>query len=274
MQEIVALSWSMAFCEAVVPAALESLVGYWPHSCLFHRPAFAVLQEAYATARSTSSVPVALPGAVRDKLLVLACLAPLLATDLRAPVSSTIVATDAATGVRGSNARAGAATAKVPLSDARRLFAGGEFRGHDARLVGRAELADEDAAVPADPVLAAKLAEWPWHVRAAYGLAHDHINYLELRALVGLITRRCRSSANFGLRLVALLDNQAACGAAAKRRSSSKRLNRLLRRLCAFLLAADVYLALKYIPSAVNPADPPSRQIFARLVGSHARSRR
>ena len=71
MQEIVAFSWSMAFCEAVVPAALESLVGYWSHSCLFGRPAFAVLQEAYATARSTSSVPVALPGAVRDELLVL-----------------------------------------------------------------------------------------------------------------------------------------------------------------------------------------------------------
>ena len=28
----------------------------------------------------------------------------------------------------------------------------------------------------------------------------------------------------------------------------------------AFLLAADVYLAPKYIPSAVNPADPPSRR--------------
>ena len=40
MREIVALSWSMAFCEAVVPAALESLVGYWSHSCLFRRAGF------------------------------------------------------------------------------------------------------------------------------------------------------------------------------------------------------------------------------------------
>ena len=104
MQEIVALSWSMAFCEAVVPAALESLVGYWSHSCLFGRPAFAVLQEAYATARSSSCVPVALPGAVRNELLVPACFAPLLATDPRALVSSTILATDAATGVHGSSA--------------------------------------------------------------------------------------------------------------------------------------------------------------------------
>ena len=117
-----------------------------------------------------------------------------------------------------------------------------------------------DAAPAADPALAAALAAWPWQVRAAYDMEVDHINAQELRALVGLITRRCRSSANFKQRLVALLDNLAACGAAAKGRSSSRRMNRLLRRLGAFLLAADVYIAPRYIASAVNPADPPSRR--------------
>jgi hypothetical protein len=87
----------------------------------------------------------------------------------------------------------------------------------------------------------------------------DHINAQELRVFVSLIVRRCRSAANAGRRIVALLDNLAATGAAAKGRSSSRRMNRLLRRLGAFLMAADVYIAPKYVPSGVNPADPPSR---------------
>ena len=99
-------------------------------------------------------------------------------------------------------------------------------------------------------------------MRAAYDLAPYHI------------TRRCRSSANVDQRLVALLDNKAACGAVAKGRSSSKRVNCLLRRLCAFVLVADVYLAPKYIPSAVNPCWPAvSPKISASLFSSHARGR-
>ena len=254
MVEIVALSWAMAFAPAVVPAALASLIGYWSHALLFRRAGYAVLQDSYEVARDASTAPLPLPLAVRDELLALACLAPLLYSDLRVPVSSTVVATDA-TPTRGA-----AASAVVPLLTARRLFAGAEFRGADARLVDRVDLRDVDAAPAADPALAAALAAWPWQVRAAYDMEVDHINAQELRALVGLITRRCRSSANFKQRLVALLDNLAACGAAAKGRSSSRHMNRLLRRLGVFLLAADVYIAPRYIASAVNPADPPSRR--------------
>ena len=107
------------------------------------------------------------------------------------------------------------ASAVVPLLTARRLFSGAEFRGADARLVDRVDLPDEAAALAADPVLAATIAAWPWQVRAAYDMDADHINAQELRAFVGLIARRCRSSANFKQRLVALLDNLAACGGAA-----------------------------------------------------------
>ena len=140
-----------------------------------------------------------LPRSVRDELLALACLAPLLYSDLRAPVSTTVVATDA-TPTRGA-----AASAVAPLLTARHLFAGAEFHGADARLVDRVDLPDEDAAPSADPALAAAFAARPWwQVCAAYGKEVDHINAQELRALVGLITRRCRSSANFKQRVVAL----------------------------------------------------------------------
>ena len=150
-----------------------------------------MLQDSYVFARDPSTDPLVLPSAVRDELLVRCCVAPLLYSDVSAPVSSTVVATDA-TPTRGA-----AVSAVVPQLTARRLFAGAEFRGADARLVERSDLQDEDAATPADPVLAAAIASWPWHVRAGYDMDADHINAQELRALVGLITRRCRSSANF-----------------------------------------------------------------------------
>ena len=128
MTEIVALSWALAFAPAVVPEALASLIGYWSHALLFRRAGYAVLQDSYAIARDPSRVPIALPLSVRDELIALACLAPLLYTDLRAPVSVTVVATDA-TLTRGA-----AVSAVVPLLTARRLFSGAEFRGADARL--------------------------------------------------------------------------------------------------------------------------------------------
>jgi len=262
LRGLVDLTWVAAFCRAVAPKVIETLIGYWSHACLFRRPAFSVLQEAYVFARTASTQPVALPPAVRSELLALACLAPLIATNLRAPVSDTVVATDAATGSRGTGARASAVTASVPGQVARRLFAGADFRGHDAQLVDRAALADAPDVPPptTDARLAAELAEWPWRVRAAYDVVPDHINILELAALVGFVTRRCRSASNFHQRIVAFLDNQAACGAVAKGRSSSRRMNRLLRRLAAHLFAADVYLAPRYLASDVNPADPPSRR--------------
>jgi hypothetical protein len=264
--EIDVLSWSIAAGSAVVPAALASLLGYWSHAMLFRRPAFSVLQDAYVLARNPAVGAVRLPQSVRSELLLLACLVPLLSSDLRAPVCTTIVATDA-TVTRGA-----AVSASVPRDTARRLFAGAEFRGTDARLIDRIDIPDASAAMPADPDLAAVLAEWPWKVCAAYDMEPDHINAQELRVFVSLVVRRCRSAANAGQRLVALLDNQAATGAAAKGRSSSRRMNRLLRRLGAFLMAADLYIAPKYLPSAVNPADPPSRR--KSLIAWLARARR
>ena len=163
MTEIVALSWALAFAPAVVPEALASLIGYWSHALLFRRAGYAVLQESYAVARDPSRVPIALPLSVRDELIALACLAPLLYTDLRAPVSATVVATDA-TLTRGA-----AVSAVVPLLTARRLFAGPEFRGADARLVDRVDLPDEAAALAADPVLAATIAAWPWLLQLGRG---------------------------------------------------------------------------------------------------------
>ena len=245
LSEIDVLTWSLACADTVLAATLASLLRYWSHVLLFRRAGFSVLQEAYVTARLPSCVPVPLSQAVRTELLLLACLHPQFGSDLRAPVSSTVVGTDA-TVTRGA-----AVTASVSPDVARRLIAGAEFRGADARLIDRVDLPDEDAAPPADPALDAVLADWPWRVCAAYAMEPDHTNAQELRVFVNFVVRRCRGAAAAGQRLVALLDNQAATGAAAKGRSSSRRMNRLLRRS---LHRAEVHRL------GCEPADPPSRR--------------
>ena len=61
-----------------------------------------------------------------------------------------------------------------------------------------------------------------------------------------------------------LIDSRVWIGAAAKGRSSSVPLLRLLRRVAAMVLASGVVVHYVYIPSAHNPADAPSRGIRAR----------
>jgi hypothetical protein len=60
-------------------------------------------------------------------------------------------------------------------------------------------------------------------------------------------------------RLLLLVDSSAALGSINKGRSSAHRLLRPLRAMSSLLLAAGIYLKVKWIPSGLNPADKPSR---------------
>jgi hypothetical protein len=65
-------------------------------------------------------------------------------------------------------------------------------------------------------------------------------------------------------RLLVLSDSQVAVGALSKGRSSAPTLLRRLRAISASLLAGGVQLSVRWIPSASNPADEPSRRFSAR----------
>ena len=68
-----------------------------------------------------------------------------------------------------------------------------------------------------------------------------------------------RSPRRFGHRIVVLIDSRVAVGGTVKGRSGSAALNVLLRRIAALVLAGGLQLYLVFVPSAHNPADPPSR---------------
>ena len=61
------------------------------------------------------------------------------------------------------------------------------------------------------------------------------------------------------MRFAVLVDSSVVLGIAAKGRSCSRRLNPILRRLHAHVLASCFYIFFGYVASDAKPADQPSR---------------
>ena len=82
------------------------------------------------------------------------------------------------------------------------------------------------------------------------------INLLE--SLISLLRRITREVIRTR-RLLVLVDSRVVLGAVSKGRSSSRKVNFLLRKLWFWCLAHDVALELEWVPTWANPADAPSR---------------
>jgi hypothetical protein len=85
-----------------------------------------------------------------------------------------------------------------------------------------------------------------------------HINVLEVEAVVSYVKLLIRRGVT-NRRGIICVDSRVALGAAAKGRSSSRALNCVLRRLAGLCLGAGLTLEFRWVPSAFNPADAPSR---------------
>eukprot|EP00438_Fugacium_kawagutii_P022996 Skav216829 [mRNA] locus=scaffold2314:109375:114908:+ [translate_table: standard] len=131
-----------------------------------------------------------------------------------------------------------------------------EYRGSDVRLdLGALYRPDS---FPRGSVQANR---WRWHTATAYRFHEkEHINCLELRALVHGLEWRCRRAQFGDCRAMHLTDSQVALAICVKGRSSSRQLNRLLKRYAALQLGAGVYPLLGWVESEDNPADAPSRK--------------
>lgn len=101
---------------------------------------------------------------------------------------------------------------------------------------------------------------WQWEVRQAYlWSSAQHINVLELIACFDYIRSvACRN--NFSrLRLFHIVDSMVSAAVLAKGRSSSRVLNRVLRRVNAVLLLTDLYVLPVWTLSGWNFSDAGSR---------------
>jgi len=102
---------------------------------------------------------------------------------------------------------------------------------------------------------------WIWKVLMSYSWREpgQHINILELVAVLDLLRRQGRDPKHHDQRLITLVDNQVAMSCLSKGRSSARALQGPLRRISAVCLAAHFRLCLGWIKSKWNPADGPSR---------------
>ena len=230
----------------------QSVLGLWTHLLLFRRVAIGLLDEVYAFAPPADCAQ-AIPAAARDELLGLLALAPLLVSDMRAPVSTSVTAGDASPwacpGVETTLSE-GAVRELWRFRDRK----GGYIRCETdfEALVRDIGTSDDDAArsalaavFEADgdqlPDLTAHEKEFSWVSELANGVGwrpqfryrakrlSEHINLKEARAYRSFVKRKARAAASHGARQLGLLDSAVVRGAAAKGRSSSKRLKGDLR---------------------------------------------
>lgn len=133
-----------------------------------------------------------------------------------------------------------------------------EYRGSDVRLdLGIVYKPDMAPRTSIDP------SRWVWSVADAYPYkVGQHINVLELRSILHALEWRARSSVSCNQRFLHLSDSQICLAVLTKGRSSSRKLNYLLRRICALTLTLNIYPLYAWIESRLNPADEPSRRFM------------
>ena len=107
---------------------------------------------------------------------------------------------------------------------------------------------------------------WTWKVLLSYKWKQggQHINTLEVTAVLDLLRKLGRDAKYHGHKLIILVDNQVAISCITKGRSSARGLQGPLRRLSAVCLVGHFRLCLGWIKSKWNPADGPSRWAVKR----------
>jgi hypothetical protein len=105
-----------------------------------------------------------------------------------------------------------------------------------------------------------RMSRWQWKRLKAVRFKHSqHINVLELRMYLYMARWRGRHSRYMNTRWLHFLDSQVSLAVLAKGRSSSRQLNRLLRKISAILCARNMYGLNAFVQSRDNPADEGSR---------------
>ena len=202
---------------------LQRLLGHWAWWATLSRGLFSVFEESYAFLFSENRT---VPYEVRAELSMAADLAPMVFSRLDRPYDPEVAMVDA----------------------------GPEF---GAVVVGRPKEPPHGSGTSSE-TKPADVSRWRvahvhrWQKR-------EHNNVTEARTVVMAASRFGRRSSARGRRWLVWTDSMVTLGAFRKGRSSSRPLNRQCRRIAALLWAHDAELVLRYVPSAENWADGPSR---------------
>ena len=216
---------------------LAQLLGKWTWACLVNRPSLSVLSSAYRFVERAGPRVFCVWPSVHYELRTLVGLAPLLFATLDAQWFGRVIATDASESGQG---------VVVTSPDVSTL--------------------PDASPSPLDVAETMETADHSWTTIVSAKFAREeHINTLELRAVYTAVRWVLSFPSSPGRRVVILCDSLVTIGCVTKGRSSSHVLLPRLRQLASVLLASGLRLYLRWVPSAQNPADGPSRAYDQQL---------
>jgi hypothetical protein len=251
---------------AATGTEIASLVGSWAWSLLLRRPAFVTLQHVYRFSLVPHRRRFVVWPSVQKELLRLMCMAPLLRTSLTAGFCTRFVASDASStggGVVATDLTPRLISTFWPMHFSHQLVAGSfspvePSAGADPESQQPCLDATPQWTASHSPYQALEQVRWSTIVSTQWKFA-EHINALELRALLITLQWIVSLPRTCSTRLFALLDSAVAFYAIRKGRSSSPGLLPLIRKINVLLLAGHITLLPIWVPSAANPTDAPSR---------------
>ncbi|CAE7682844.1 unnamed protein product [Symbiodinium sp. CCMP2592] len=235
--------------------ALEKLGGFVAFVFQFRRELFSLLHHFYVyVAKLEPQKVVRLPGYIADELRAVALHLPLASWNMRSHISSSLLATDA------TPTSGGAVRAKIAPALASELWRRSEIKGAAVRLDPGSEHVLEAPPLETSRFAASISPCLNWQVCGSYSFRNTHhINLQEGRALKREVVRFASNPDNLDSVQIALNDSMVVVGAVSKGRSSSFRLNGILRSMLPFLAFGRVSLALLWVETLANLADWPSR---------------
>lgn len=273
---------------------IEKLVGHFTFAGLLQRSLLSVFQACYAFIRKQYHQEVQIWAEVRRELFWAASLICLVEKDLSSVWSSRVHATDASFWGRGvvsinkeiddvkavgqhcdrwrfsvreeANARVDefrrtvqaldVETLTLPSGPSNEVESGCTTFG---RETGGAENPLPLGSTPF-PEVPIEFLEGSWtQVDGSAWQRVESIPVLEGRAIVWLAQHLARSSKNHNKRHLVLTDSMTACLALEKGRSSTPSINRICRQVAALQFMTGFEIRTRWIPSELNPGDPPSR---------------
>eukprot|EP00971_Amphidinium_carterae_P166168 3293584-Amphidinium_carterae.1 len=261
----------MAVCaeKLVAPAVVQVLIGHWQHHLAFNRACMCVVDRTYAWLRSSYvGDKVArkrkwLTRQVRDELIGLCILAPLMCQHLDTPLSEYLVATDA-------TIKKGAVVLSKLTSPCQAAFLWHACDRPTSRMtfvpdMGGLDERDDKFILrlppQADEAVNAFIRTSQFHGASSYSFKSEaHINRQEMLAWLSGLRVIARHQLGQRKRIICAIDSTVTVNIIKKGRSSSRQLNAVLQRALGLRLFYGMEPAAIWVPSEVNPADDPTRK--------------
>jgi len=239
------------------PAMFRSLVGSYIHPFGLKRCCMCCFGRVFNWIEGLEPGRAGrIPHDIREELGVASLLVLLAKANLRAQVSTRIYCSDA------TPAAAGVVEATVSRDLAEGLFDVAEHRGRYSRLDGAPSGAEDPLlgdprGLPEDLLAGVRAAAWSADPTTSFRTTL-HINLQECKA-AKLVLKKAVARSLRPEKLACGIDSRVLLGAWAKGRSSSTKLNGLLRSTLGWRILGQKEQACFWLASADNPGDDPSR---------------